>query len=77
MFAFLYSVLCSGFIQGSVIYLGFITFYGQIIFHCVIDVTDLFVHLSANVCLDHFYFGAVTNNAAVNIHVEVCMWACV
>lgn len=37
----------------------------------------LFVFLSVKEFLDLFYFEALINNVAVNIHVEVCMWTCI
>lgn len=47
----------------------------QIIFHCM-DVPHLFTHSLADGHLGPFHVGAIMNNAAVNIHVQVFLWRC-
>ena len=42
----------------------------QIIFHCM-DVPHLFTHSLADGHLGPFHVGAIMNNAAVNIHVQI------
>lgn len=49
-----------------------IPFYGQIIFHYM-D-TPSFVYSSLNEHLGNFYFLAIMNNAAMNLHIQVFVY---
>lgn len=48
-------------------------FNGRIVFHCV-DILQFLIHLSVDRHLSCFYFLAVMNSAAVNIHAQVFVW---
>ena len=52
-------------------------FYCQIIIHCYRYNT---LHLSFHYLIGiwvYFYFGAIINNAAINIHVRALVWTCI
>lgn len=50
-----------------------VTRYGEVIFHCM--ETTLFVYSLVDGYLNYFHLFAMTNNAAVNTHVQALMWA--
>ena len=66
------------------IYLYFSPFYNRITLHCV-DMPHLSVPLSADGCLNCFYFLTAVNSVALNIHVRIfyvdiyfrIFWLCV